>query len=186
MIKFLLVSMTIILLSILGCSKPTPTPIPATVTPTPTFEQQRAAVAGYLRALNKIDNDLNQVTAAINWPQASQYGSAAGLLQLNSSLTQLLTASQGALKRLDEIKVPELAEVRAHFQGYWNALGRVMTATRKLQAAISAGNSVVIQESLNDLTASSAQGSAVNRSTEALLLKCNITDTEVDYRFRGK
>ena len=185
MIKFLLASLTIILLSILGCSKPSATPIPATATPTPTFEQQRAAVAGYLRALNKIHNDLYQVNSAISWPSTSEYGTAAGLLQLNSGSTQFLTAAQGELKRVDEVKVPELAEARAHFQDFRNMLGQGITAVQKLQAAINAGNPVAIQASFNELAALRGQELAVNRFTETLLLKYNIPDAEVDYRFRG-
>lgn len=184
MIKLLLASITIILLSMLGCSKPSATTTPATATPT--FEQQRAAVAGYLRVLNKIHNDMYQVTSAISWPRVSEYGTAAGLLQLNSGSTQFLTWSQGAVKRLDEMKIPEIAEVRAHFQDFRNVFGQGITVVQKLQAAISAGDSVAIQRSFNDLTTLGAQESAVNRSTEALLLKYNITDSEVDYRFRGK
>ncbi len=186
MIKYLTIISFIIQFLFASCAstKPTFTPTPTT---TPTFEQQRSITAEYLRAYNKIDNDLDQIVSTISFTSSTSSQSIfSDLIQLNNYWTQNITAYQGAIQRLDNVKVPEFEEIRNHFQASKKFMQDNVNGMQKIQSAVNAGNQDALNKSFSDLGNAVKQASTVNRMTEKLLLKYNITDTEVNYKFRGK
>lgn len=166
---------------------PTPTPTPS---PTPTFEQTRTAVALYLRTFNRIDNDHTQVSQEIQVPLSGAEDfsrmSAADLMRLNRSLGQLVTASQGALQRTEDIVPPDVEEVAAHLQAYQQWLRDETSAIESIKGAFLAGDEMAWVRAVTHLLLLSDKAYALNRSTESIMAKFNISDAEVDYQFRGR
>lgn len=138
------------------------------------FEHQRTVVVDYLRAYNEIDNDLDEtLDAVISSPV------------VYTVLPQLLTAYQGGLKRTNELK-PPTEEIVEHHQSFVQFLERNITAIQNLQAAILLENQTAITKAFDELEFAQSQASPMNRITEDLMVKYNIPDSEVNYRFRGK
>ena len=164
----------------------------------PSFEQQRATVVDYLRAYNDVISDLNDTAfknptsknptshiaePGLLYPISSIY--AGNILYTNSALAQLLIAFQGGLQRTSELSAPN-DEAAAHLQAIKKYLQGMITAIQNLRAAISSGNQATTSKAYDGLIAASDQASPMNRLTESLMVKYNITDSEVNYRFRGE
>lgn len=163
---------------------PTTTPLP-TPTPTPTFEQKRSDAVHYFKAFNAIDNSLDDTVSQITLPETAT--SAADLLKFNSAVKLFITALDGAIQRLAELQASAFEpETSSHLQKARTVAQQARNTLDRLQRAISAGDQSQIAEQVRNLDASYSDASAVNRATEQLLLKYNITDGEVGYRFRGQ
>ncbi|MBI2847020.1 MAG: hypothetical protein HYX82_03970 [Chloroflexi bacterium] len=189
--RLLLIVLALVSVTLFVACAPKPTPTPTSIptpapTPTPTFEQKRLETVSYLRAYNKIDNDLDSVASAIQFPASSSKMTATELIQFNNALGQLITASQGALQRVDGLTVPNLDEARSHLQDTRRFIQDAIAAIQRMREAINSGNQSGLAQAINDFATLDNRASAINRATESLMLKYNITDTEVDYRFRGK
>ena len=170
--KFVFINLIIaIVVSVVGCSCK------------PAFEQQREATVEYLRAYNEIDNDLDDVLDSIM--SSLEPTLVPDLLQLDRVLTQWLSAYQGGLYRINELKAPT-DETLAHIQAYKKWLQDMISAIQRLQVAFSSGNQDIIAKAYGDLDNVGSQASLMNRLTESLMVKYNIPDTEVNYKFRGK
>ena len=168
-LAFLIVILAIVIPAV-GCSSE------------PTFEQQREATVEYLRAYNEIDNDLDDVMDSI----MSTYTPALvpDYFQLNRVVTQSLSAYQGGLNRIHELEAPT-DETLAHIEVYKKWLQDMISALQNLQSAISSGNQDDVNEAFEDLDNVGSQASQINRHTESLMVKYNIPDNEVNYKFRG-
>jgi uncharacterized protein YoxC len=148
-----------------------------------TFEQQRESAVEYLRTYNEVDNDLDDVVDSII--TSLEPTLVPNLLQRHRTLEQFLSAYQGALHRVNELKAPT-DETLAHIQAYKKWLQDMISAIQDIQLAISSGNQNTIAEAFSNLDYVGSQASSMNRLTESLMVKYNIPDAEVNYRFRGK
>lgn len=144
------------------------------------FDRQRSAVVDYLTAFNKIYNDLDQTHSTIGPQPAS-----GNPVQINNALTKMASAWQGAMQLVNSLKVPD-NEAKAHCEGYQKFLQGNMDAIQKLKDAVGSGSQSGVSQAITSLSALQQQAPSINRSTEALMLKYNITDAEVNYKFRGK
>ncbi len=97
----------------------------------------------------------------------------------------MLSAYQGGLHRINELKAPT-DEALAHSQAYKKWLRDMISAIQNLRVAISSGNQDTIAEAYDDLGKVGSQASPINRLTESIMVKYNIPDSEVNYKFRGK
>jgi hypothetical protein len=157
-----------ILLSLASCSKSI-------------IEQQRPAVMEYVAAFTKIDNDLSQTSSKIFDPSA-----ASDLIQFNNALNQGVTAMNGVIQSLDAVKPPDIPEVKTHLDNYRQLIQDSITILQTFKTALLAGDQTGITQAENDLAAIAQRDSSLNRSTEALMLKYNISDAQVNYKSRGK
>jgi hypothetical protein len=154
--------------------------IPVVACSQPSFEEQRTSVVEYLLALNKIDNDLYKVSS-----QIIVQGEMSNLLQINNALNQVLIAANAAMQRASSIKPPDIDDAKKHLQDYKQLVEETLKTFKNLQSAISTGNQADVTKAAADLTTMSQHSSSFYRSTEALMLKYNITDSEVNYKYRG-
>lgn len=148
------------------------------------FEKQRTAAVEYLKAFNRVDNDFSQTVSSIDYSPSA--GGTPNLLQFNSAVNQLLTTFQGALERTNELRAPNVEGASAHLAAYKKMLQEGIASLRDLQTAISAGDQAKTSAAVGRWANVGQQMSACNRLTEALMLKFNVPDKEVDYQFRGK
>lgn len=184
----LLAALFTTLLLVVSCSSAssgTPAPTTAPATPTATFEQKRTDVVAFLKAFNAIDNSLTATVDQIQFPTSAT--SAADLLALNAALTKFITAVEGARQRLAGLKPSTLeAETGVHLQKTIAFIDKARQAAADLLKAIAGGDQANIQKQSAILESSENEGSTINRATEALMLKYNISDNDVDYRSRGQ
>jgi hypothetical protein len=156
-----------------------------TTPPTVTFEQKRSAVVTYLRAFNNIENDFDSAFSQVVPP--SSMNSAADFVAWTAAVNKWVTAIDGAISRLAELKPSALEpSTSTHLQQARSYYQSIRTILKALLDAVAAGNAAGILQKVNELSATDAVGSALNRTTEQLMLRYNITDSEVNYRFRGK
>jgi hypothetical protein len=173
----------------------------ASCSKTVTFEQKRADVVTYLRAFNGVENDFDSASSQVVFP--SSVITAADLITMidgvrlwDTAVTKLLTVIDGAISRLAELKPSSLEtststhlqQARSFYQSYRTTLKALQDAVAAniVKSYIDPKNEAVIVQKFNELTATDASASSLNRATEQLMLQYNISDSEVSYRFRGK
>jgi hypothetical protein len=139
---------------------------------------------------NRIDNDHTQVSREIQVPlsEAEDFSrmSAADLMRLNRSLSQLVTAGQGALQRTEGIPLPGVEEVAAHLQAYQQLLRDETSAIESIKEAFLAGDEMAWVQAVTHLLLWGDKAYELNRGTESIMAKFNISDAEVDYQFRER
>jgi hypothetical protein len=143
----------------------------------PNYGEQKSEVMEYLVAFNIIDNDLNpgliNLTIPSTVPQPELY--------IFTFQYNLLTRYQAGLKLTNALKPPNIDQAESHHESYKLLLEEVIAETRiLLDGSFSKDNTV------QTLSALKQRGSTMNRLTEALIKKFNISDETADYRFRGK
>jgi hypothetical protein len=144
-------------------------------------DQQRPGILNYLIAFNKIDNGLTQTSAQIFTASASS-----DLAQFSDALNQGVVAMTGVLQSVDTLKTPEIADVKTHLADYRQLIQDTIDILQAFKAAILSGNQSAISQAENDLGNISQRDSTINRTTEALMAKYNITDAQANYTNRGK
>ena len=150
-----------------------------------TFEQKRSDVVTYLRAFNTIENSFGETISQVALPRSSK--TAANLIAFNAAITRLLTAYDGAISRLAELKPSSLeTSTNTHLQQARFLYQSQRSLVNELRDAIAIGNATSIAQKVTELAAADSATSSMNRDTEQLMLQFNISDTEVNYRFRGK
>ncbi len=138
----------------------------------PSFEQQRASVVEYLTDCNNILNELDRtVNLGLDMPQIDH-------------LNKEIPAYQGAIQRAKSLKVPDIDELKEHnkailkFMQDWLFIkSQQLGGLRLGRENPAAGGQALFQiaEQLRSFFV----------STEAIMQKYNIADSEVGYEFRN-
>lgn len=184
--KMALATIVIVAFGLLpACVGPMPTPIP---TPTPSFEQKRTDVLRYIKAFNSIENSFNDTYSRLQLPGAtSGIGPLAANSAFNQFYTQVATANDGALSRLGELLPSSLdSDTAVHLEKAKSVYRQASVNATNIKEAYASGDQTRFLKVIEQAQALNSEASAVNRATEQLLLKYNISDPEVSYRFRGK
>jgi len=112
---------------------------------------------------------------------------ASDVLTFNAGLTQLSTALDGANRRMDELSPartePETATHLEKAKARYRSTRQTLDA---LKQAMASGGQQADPQLLSKLQAVAADASALNRATEQIMLKYNVADGEVSYKFRGE
>lgn len=188
--------MVMVALVLAACSTPVPTP-----SPTPTFEQKRTAVLSYLQSFDGIVNSLGDT---VNTLYAGDKYLPRGTTERDLAVRRVdeqtldvlmderyVVALNGALARLANLQPSPLApeEIPSHlyqpkivFLAVRQAVDDLQKINRQREVDITVDNTAAWDE----VYAAGGPESALNRATEQLLLKYNVSDAEVGYRFRGK
>jgi hypothetical protein len=143
---------------------------------------QRAEMLDYLKLTCDTLNDL---------PQASQYANPSKDLsavntQVSVVLSQNIGKYQDGLQRTKNEKVPDIADAKTVHETGVSLVSDTLSILQKMKTALDAGNQAAWTQSVDDYTALLPRVSSFYRLIESLLSKYNISDTEVNYKFRGK
>jgi hypothetical protein len=160
------VLVVVLLMSAIACSKPS-------------LEQQRADLIEYLAAFNNIDDEFAGSYAEI------QSSGPADALQFNNAVNQMLIVWDGAMQSLTSLKTPDIAEVKTYLATYIQLMQDEKTAFKDIQTAVNAADPAAIKQAVDKLGTIKTRVTAFYRTTEALMLKYNISDSEVGYQYRG-
>lgn len=157
--------------------------IPAAACQSGPDQQQRTAMLEYLRSGNVTLNSL---------PQASQYSNPAKDLkavnqsQLNSIFTQFIAKYQDGLQNVKSEKVPDIADAKSFHETSIALISDSLIMSQKMQTALNSGDQAEWAQSVDEYVAFLPRVTAYYRLMESLLSKYNISDSDVDYKFRGK
>jgi hypothetical protein len=155
------------------------------------LEKQRPEVVTYLTVFDEIMNDLMKAwtkTYEFEWNDKKSYSENA--FAFSDVTSQYIDALNGIRLRLNSINSPDIFEIKAHLDSAIKWIMDTTTFTGNLQAALSSGDYNIIVKEADDSTALEKsvtdQFSSLNRSTEALMTKYSISDSEIDYKLRGQ
>ncbi|MDO9333858.1 MAG: hypothetical protein Q7T57_04980 [Dehalococcoidales bacterium] len=154
-----------------------------------TFEQKRNDVMTYIRSFNSITNSFGETSSVISFPSSTN----TDLKAWTTSVTNLLTAYDGAISRLEEL-TPLSFEPLArptYQETIYNHLYLAKATYQERKAHMKAMWDIIARGelgvgSMGGIIAEASKTSSLNRATEQLMLQYNISDSEVSYRFRGK
>lgn len=73
---------------------------------------------------------------------------------------------------------------QAHMQAVYNYLGRIMSAIGDMREAIASSTPEAISLEINKLQALNQEAAGVDRDTEALMDRFNLSDEDVEYKYR--
>ncbi len=167
----------------------------------PSFEQKRTEVVEYLTTFTKIDNALWESSyQTVNFTKLNQIiNGITDFTKIDNALwesiyqtvnftklDQSITGITNAVQQTNSLKAPNIREANIHLQSYKQLLQNMLAWVQKVQTALSSGNEPSINQLKPELITMPQQLSSLNRSTEALMLKYNITYSEVNYKPRGK
>ena len=83
------------------------------------------------------------------------------------------------------MKAPNI-DTQEHLQSFKKWIQDNIAAVQSAQAAISSMNQTALEKAFSDWGNVGSQASQIIRATESLMVKYNISDSEVNYKFRGK
>ena len=141
-------------------------------------------VEQYLSSFNKIDNELNEVASKVSFSDFPYPINDSP--ELNNSLESLSFAYRRALQKTGSLKAPDIAGVEAHLAAYTQFLQDMISPLQDIELALALGDDEAYGQGLHRCAALSAESSSCRRLTETLMQQYDITDTQVDYRYRGE
>lgn len=144
---------------------------------------QRSAIVEYLKAFNQIDNDLADTYSGVIDSIASW---ASCQVPPAGGIAQIAAAFEGGQKKLLALNVPDIPEVRAQYESSQRILALEITSLRGMEAGLNTANQTAYAQAYNSFLEANQQAREVHQAIESLMEKYKITDTEVNYRFRGK
>jgi hypothetical protein len=141
-----------------------------------------------LTALRNFNNlDIHKVLKSIlismpefgNDTKLSEIRRYIGILSVGDDDVDTLQKSVNDLYRLHKFTV-----FQAHMQSVYNYLGHIKGAIENLRLAISSSIPETITSEINKLQAMNEEAILIDKQTESLMTRFNLSDADVDYKYR--
>jgi hypothetical protein len=101
-------------------------------------------------------------------------------------ISQIVVAFEDGQRKLTALKAPDLPAIKSQYESSKKILAIRIASLQDLQSGLTSDSPTASAQAYTAFLEANGQAAAVHRDIESLMAKYNITDTEVNYRFRGK
>jgi hypothetical protein len=101
-------------------------------------------------------------------------------------ISQIAVAFEDGQRKLQVLNVPNIPEVKAQYESSKRILDLKIASFKDMESGLSSDNQTAFARAYTAFLEANQLAIEGHRAIESLIAKYKITDTEVNYRFRGK